>query len=87
MLVEALVDGERAGRAEQQRVAVGLGLVGEVGADIAAGTGLVLDHDRLSPSGLQFFADDAGQHVVDAAAGEGDDEFHRPGGERALRQR
>ena len=75
------------GGAEQQRVAVGLGLVGEIGPDIAAGPGLVLDHDRLAPFGLQPLADDARQDVVDAAAGERDDEFDRAGRVGGLRNR
>jgi hypothetical protein len=54
---------------------------------IAAGAGLVLDHDRLTPFALQLLADDTGKDVVDAAAGEGDDEFHRAGGEGCLRDR
>ena len=87
LLVEALVDGQRPRRAEQQRVAVGLGLVGEIGPDVAAGAGLVLDHDRLAPSGLQLVADDAREHVVDAAAGEGHDDPHCAGREGRLRRR
>ena len=37
-------------------------------ADVAAGAGLVLDHDRLVPALAQLLADDARQHV-DAGAG------------------
>src|SRR5262249_52776103 len=37
----------------------------------------VLDHDRLAPFGLQLVADDARQHVVDAAARERHHELDR----------
>ena len=83
--IQALVDRERSRRAQQQRVTVRLGLVGQIGADIAAGAGPILDHDRLLPSCLQLLANDASQHVIDAAAWEGDDEFYRAGGKVRLR--
>src|SRR4051812_11022757 len=57
LLVKALIDRERSRRAEQQCVTVALRLVGELGADIATGAGLVLDDDRLPPLALQFFPD------------------------------
>jgi hypothetical protein len=39
-------------RGNEQRMSVGLGLRREIGADIAAGAGLLLDDDRLAPLGL-----------------------------------
>ncbi len=84
--IERLVDRKRPGRAHQQRVAVGLGMIGGIGADIAAGAGLVLHHHRLAPLGRQLVAEDARQHVIGAAAGEGDDETDGTGGEGGLRE-
>ena len=84
-LVEALVDGERPGRGDQQRVPVRLGLRREIGADVAAGAGLLLDDDRLAPLRLQLVGGDARQHVVDAASRERHDELDRLARKRALR--
>ena len=47
-LVHEAVGGQHAGRPEQQRVAVGLGLGGRGGADVAVGAGAVVDHDLLA---------------------------------------
>src|SRR5262249_61076289 len=45
-------------------------------ADVAAAAAAVLDDDRLAPLGLQLVADDAGKHVVGAAAGIRNEKFH-----------
>jgi hypothetical protein len=42
-------------------------LIGEIGPDIAAGTGLVLDHDGLAPLGLKLVSDDTGQYVINTS--------------------
>ena len=48
LAVEGLVDGERAGRGEQERVAVRLRLGDEIAARVAAAARAVLDDDLLS---------------------------------------
>ena len=53
--------------AEQERVAVRLGLGDEIGADGAGGTRLVLDDDRLPQALLQLLADQPSQNVGEAA--------------------
>src|SRR5262245_41092067 len=52
---------------EQERIAVGLGLGHELGADIAGGAGTILDHEGLTPSVAESLAVEA-RHQVDAAA-------------------
>ena len=76
-LVEVVVDRQRRRRSAEQGVAVGLGAVGDLGADIAAGTWLVVDDHRLVPRGRQLVADDAAERVVRAAGREGHDHPHR----------
>ena len=62
----------------QQRVAVGLGGVDRLGADIAAGAAAVLDHERLAEPLLKPGREDS-RHGVDAAAGRfADDDLDRP---------
>ncbi len=53
----------RRGRAEQQRVAVGLRLCDHLGADIAAGAALVVDDDLLAEIGRHADRDDARDQV------------------------
>jgi len=53
--VQTLVDGLRSVGADEQRVTVGLGARCFCGSEIAAGAGLVLDHDRLAERGFQMF--------------------------------
>ena len=65
--VEARIDRNRAGVAEQQRVAVGLGLGDRAGAKIAAGAGAVVHHDGVLKRDGKFFRDDPRQRI-DAAA-------------------
>ena len=87
LLVEAAVDRERPGRRDEQRVPVGFGLRRQIGADVAAGAGLLLDDDRLAPLRLQLVGGDARQDVVDAAGRERHDELDRLARKRALRGR
>ena len=54
--IEARIDRDRAGVAEQQRVAVGLGLGDRAGAEIAAGAGAVIDHDGCLSAPESFSA-------------------------------
>jgi hypothetical protein len=42
------IDGDRTGLPEQERIAVGLGVLDDLRADDAAGAAAVFDHDRLS---------------------------------------
>ena len=67
MGVEARIDRDRAGVAEQQRVAVGRGLGDRAGADGAAGAGPVVDDELLAARSDSFGGDHA-RHGVDAAA-------------------
>jgi hypothetical protein len=89
-LVEVVVDRERAGRAAQQRVAVGLGAKGDLGPDIAAGAGAVVDDHRLVPGARERFGDDAAERVRRSTRREGDNDadlFLRPGRLRKGRRR
>ena len=68
---EQLVDlGEARDRGDvrEQRVAVGLGVGGELRADRAGGAGLGLDHDRLLEDRLEHGGKRPADHV-DGAAG------------------
>ena len=57
------VDGERPADADPDGGAVGRGLGHRVGADVAAGAGLVVDDERLAELFLQMVGDQAGDHV------------------------
>jgi len=46
--IEILIDDKRRRRRRQERIAVGLGLVGELGADIAGSARPVFDDDRVT---------------------------------------
>jgi hypothetical protein len=76
------------GGADDEGVAVGLGLGDRVGRDIAAGAGLVLDDELLTEFFRQFCRDHPRQDVGGAAGRERHHEFHRPGrpvrGERPM---
>jgi hypothetical protein len=61
------IDGERAGTAEPERVAVGRRLGDLARADRAAGAAMVLDHDLLAERLAHELGDAARQHVVAAA--------------------
>src|SRR6266568_898056 len=76
----ASVTGARSGRAHQHRVSVGRGLGDDVGADIAARAGPVVDHDLLREALGELLRDDASDDVGAAARREGDDEADRLGG-------
>ena len=73
VLEHELVDGVGARRADHEGVAVGLGLRDEVGGDVAAGAGLVLDDELLTEFFRDFGGDDPRQHVGGAAGRERND--------------
>ena len=73
-LVEIVVDRQGRGRTAQQRVAVRLGAIGDLGADIAGRAGAIVDDDRLAPGGRKLLADDAAEHVGRSAGREGHDD-------------
>ena len=79
VLEERCIDGKHADRADQQRVAVGLGLGDELARDRAIRTGLVLDDRRLAEKLLELGADGAPDDVRRAAGNEGDDHPYRLG--------
>ena len=54
-----MIGREDAGRGHQQRVAIGRGLGDDVGADIAAGAGAILDDHRLAQRLGNSIGDDA----------------------------
>ena len=68
---------ERGARRIEQGVVV-IGLQEGIDRQQPVGAGLVLDHDRLAPFGLQLVGHQAGGDVGGAAGSEGQDEFHRP---------
>jgi hypothetical protein len=64
--------------AHQQRVAVGLGLGHDLGADDAAGARSVVDHHLLSQAGAEMLADQPRHDVEHAGArGERHDDAQR----------
>jgi hypothetical protein len=77
VLEQRRVDREHADRADQEGVAVGVGLGDELGGDGAVGTGLVLDHRGLAEEFLELRADGASDDVGGAA---GDERNHHPDG-------
>ena len=79
------VDGQRAVRAQQQRVPVRLGPGDDLGADIAAGACAVLDDDRLAEAFRHAGDQHARQGVEVAAGAEGHHQAERPVGEAGLR--
>ena len=87
---EQLVDlGEAGDRHDvhEQRVAVGLGAGGELGADLAGRAGLGLDHHRLLEDRLQHRRQRPRHHVDGAAGRERVDEGDGAGGVDLLRMR
>ena len=79
--VQALVDGVGADRAHEDRVAIGRGARHELGADIAAGAGAVVDDDRLAKVLADELPQHARQDVGGAAGRERDDDRDGLGGE------
>ena len=71
--VQARVQRLRADAAHEDRVAVGRAPSDELGADVAARPGAVFNQHRLAPGLGNPAADDAREHVGDAAGGEGHD--------------
>ena len=63
----------RGGGGHQQRIAVGGCFGGVLGADIAVGTGAIINDDRLPPGFGQFLADGAGKNIGGAGRRIGDD--------------
>src|SRR5262245_10506073 len=72
---------------EQQRVAVGRGFGGDLGAQAAAGAGAVVDDDLLAERFSQPLADQAGEHVGAAAGRVGHDHADGSIGIRLRRRR
>ena len=77
ILVDGRIDRDRPGLTEQQRVAVGVGFVHQLGADDRAGAAAVLDHDGLSDGLADAFGNDARDRVGAAAGGVGHDQPDR----------
>ncbi len=75
-LVEARIDRMRGQRAHQDRVAVGRRLRDHVGADVAAGAGLVLHNHRLAPHLGELLRDEAAGDVERSAGRERHDQLH-----------
>ena len=67
---------------QHQRIAVRRALGDEVGADRAAGAGLVLDHHDLSQLAAQLLRDHSRKHVGRAAGGKRHHQLHRTVGPR-----
>ena len=79
-LVDGRINRDRARLAEQQRIAIGLRLGDEIGADDRARAALVLDHDRLAGILRDLLGHDARHRIRPAARRVGDDELDRFGG-------
>ena len=71
--IEEAVDRERQ-RPDQDRVAIGVGARDRLGADIAAGAALVLDHHLLAPERGEPVGEDAGDRVGSASRRERNDQ-------------
>jgi hypothetical protein len=85
VLVEEAVGGDRAGRGEQERVAVGRRARHLGRADIAGRAADVLHDRRLSPFAAELVGDQACQRIGAAAGRVGHDDPHQPRRERLLR--
>jgi hypothetical protein len=81
------VDGDLAGRRQQQRVAVRLRAHGHFRPPHAACPRRVLDDERLAEGGLQLVAEDASDGVDAAAGRERHDQLDGPTGIIGLRDR
>ena len=85
--IERRIDRLRADRAHQQRVAVGRRLRDEVGAEVAAGTRLVVDDEGLAERLAELRRERARQDVGGAAGRERHDDADRLRGPGAGRRR
>jgi hypothetical protein len=85
--VEARMDDEWPGGAEQERVPVGRGLGDALGRHVAAGAGHVLDHNRLAPGFGELVADHARNRVGGTAGHKADQDAERLVGIARLRKR
>ncbi|GAB7546621.1 hypothetical protein CS8_063060 [Cupriavidus sp. 8B] len=72
-----VVDRQHAGRAHQQRVAIGRGLGHQLRADIAAGAGPVVDQERLLELLRELLGNDARDHIGGPASGKRHHDAHR----------
>jgi hypothetical protein len=72
------IDGERAVRAGEQRIAVRGGARRHLGAETAARAGAVLDHEGLAERLAHAFAAQSRDEVRIAASRERHDHAHRP---------
>src|SRR5262249_39358983 len=79
--VDARID-HVAGRYQQQRVAVRRRFGGDRGANRAASTAAIVDHDRLAEALVQLLPEHTADDVGTAARGVGHDEPDRSGGKR-----
>ena len=84
--IQRRVDYLRAVGRKQQRVAVGLRLRRERGADVASGAGAVIDDHRLLEDRAELLRDDPRDRIVRAARGLRDDDDDRFFGIDALRK-
>jgi hypothetical protein len=78
--VDVRIDTEQRVGAEQQRVAVGLGVRGDVGRDVAVRSGPVVDHDLLAEPVAERCSDCTRDHVDRAAGRERHNQPDRPVG-------
>ena len=85
--IERRIDRLRADRSHQQRVAVGRRLGDEVGAEVAAGAGLVLDDEGLAERLAELRREGAREDVGRPAGRERHDDADRLVRPRALRAR
>jgi hypothetical protein len=77
-MVDRKVDRAGADRALYQRVAVGRGTGRRLGADVAAGTGTILDDNLLAQSAPGALGDHTRDQVGRPAGGERNDQVDRP---------
>ena len=77
--IEGLADGGRR-PAREERIAVGRRARGQLGRDIAAGAGTVVDHDLLAQRVAHFGRDQAHRDVHARAGCKADEDAHRFGG-------
>ena len=77
VLLNILVDRVGARRADDEGVAVRIGLGDEIGGDVAACARLVLDDELLAVFFRELLRHEAAENVGGAAGGERHDEFHR----------